>query len=159
MRILGIDPGVERVGIAVVEKSGGMKERIVYSECFKTAAALPHHERLSLIGQEVARVIAEYAPEALAIEKLYFEKNVTTAMFVAEARGVMLYEAARQALRVCEYTPMEIKVAVTGYGKSDKHAVMDMVGRLVALPERKMIDDEMDAVAIALTCFAHEKFI
>ncbi len=156
MRILGIDPGVERVGIAVIDKVAG-KEAYVFSECFKTSAKLSHAERLALIGAETARVIAEHAPEALAIEKLFFEKNTTTAMFVAEARGVIMYECARQGLKVYEYTPMEIKVAVTGYGKSDKTAIMQMVPRLIKLPVRKMIDDEVDAIACTLTCFAHER--
>ncbi len=157
MRILGIDPGVERIGIAVIEKTGP-KETYVFSECFKTSAQLPHAERLAAIGTEIARVVAEHAPVALAIEKLYFEKNVTTAMGVAEARGVALYECAKAGMRIHEYTPMQIKVAVTGYGKSDKAAIMQMVPRLIKLPERNMIDDEVDAIAIALTCFAHEKF-
>lgn len=157
MRILGIDPGVERVGIAVIEKSGA-KEQYVFSECFKTSAKLSHAERLALIGKEVAKVIADHNPKALAIEKLFFEKNTTTAMAVAEARGVMLYEAAQKGLRIFEYTPMEIKVAVTGYGKSDKTAIMAMVPRLMQLPTRKMIDDEVDAIACAITCFAHERF-
>ena len=156
MRILGIDPGVERVGIAVIDKVGG-KEAYVFSECFKTSAKLSHAERLALIGAEVARVIKEYAPLALSIEKLFFQTNVTTAMSVAEARGVIMYECARQGLKACEYTPMEIKVAVTGYGKSDKTAIMQMVPRLIKLPERKMIDDEVDAIACALTAYAHER--
>ena len=156
MRVLGIDPGVERVGIAVVDKIGG-KEAYVYSECFKTSAKLAHAERLALIGEEIARVIREHAPLALSIEKLFFQTNVTTAMFVAEARGVIMYECARQGLKVYEYTPMEIKVAVTGYGKSDKMAIMQMVPRLLKLPARKMIDDEVDAIAAALTCYAHER--
>lgn len=156
MRILGIDPGVERVGIAVIEKTG-TKETYVFSECFKTSSKLAHAERLALIGEEIAKIVADYSPSALAIEKLYFEKNTTTAMFVAEARGVVLYECAKRGMSVYEYTPMEIKVAVTGYGKSDKSAIMMMVPRLIRLPERKMIDDEVDAIAVALTCFAHEK--
>lgn len=157
MRILGIDPGVERVGIAVVEKTGA-KETYVFSECFKTPAKLAHAERLALIGTEIARVIAEHAPKALAIEKLFFEKNVTTGMSVAEARGVILYECAKSGLAAYEYGPMEIKIAVTGYGKSDKTAIMQMVPKLIRLPDRKMIDDEVDAIAAALTCFAHERF-
>lgn len=156
MRILGIDPGVERVGIAIIEKVGG-KEAYIFSECFKTSAKLTHAERLALIGEEIARVVREHTPKALAIEKLFFEKNTTTAMYVAEARGVIMYECARQGLPAYEYTPMEIKVAVTGYGKSDKTAIMQMVPRLIKLPTRKMIDDEVDAIACALTCFAHER--
>ena len=157
MRILGIDPGIERVGIAVIEKIGG-KDAFVFSECFKTSAKLSHSERLALIGEEMEKVIREHAPTALSIEKLFFETNTTTAMGVAEARGVMLYECAKQKLAVYEYTPLQIKVAVTGYGKSDKRAIMNMVPKLIRLPERKMIDDEVDAIAAALTCFAHERF-
>ena len=157
MRIIGIDPGVERIGIAVIEKNGS-KETYLYSECFKTSAKLPHSERLLLLGTELARVITEWQPQGIAIEKLFFEKNVTTAMTVSEARGVLLYEGCRSHLRVFEYTPNEIKVAVTGYGKSDKQAIMQMVPKLIKLPERKMIDDEVDAIAVALTCFAHERF-
>ncbi len=158
MRIIGIDPGIERVGIAVIEKIAG-KETYLFSECFKTSAKLSHAERLALIGAEIERSIEEWQPSGMAIEKLFFEKNTTTAMGVAEARGVMLYEGARKNLSVYEYTPLEIKVAVTGYGKSDKRGVMDMVPRLIKLPTRKMIDDEVDAIAVALTCFAHEKNI
>lgn len=157
MRILGIDPGIERVGIAIVDKTAG-KETWVYSECFKTSPKLSHAERLALIGIQLQKIIAEYSPKAMAIEKLFFETNTKTAMTVAEARGVMLYCAASSELQIFEYTPLQIKVAVTGYGKSDKTAIMAMVPRLVKLPERKMIDDEVDAIAIALTAFAHERF-
>ncbi|MEI8130319.1 MAG: crossover junction endodeoxyribonuclease RuvC [bacterium] len=156
MRILGIDPGIERVGIAIVERVNG-KETHLYSACFKTSSKLAHAERLALIGEELERVIAEWSPNGVAIEKLYFETNTKTAMSVAEARGVMLYSGARAKLALYEYTPLQIKVAVTGYGKSDKHAIMDMVPRLIKLPNRPMIDDEVDAIAIALTCFAYEK--
>lgn len=156
MKILGIDPGIERVGIAVLEKVGN-KEVFLFSECFKTSAKLSHAERLHLIGTEMLAVITEWKPNAMAIEKLFFETNTKTAMSVAEARGVMMYSAAAANLSIHEYTPLEIKVAVTGYGKSDKKAIMDMVPRLIKVPERKMIDDEVDAIAVALTCFAHEK--
>ena len=156
MKILGIDPGIERVGIAVIEKTGG-KEIYLFSECFKTSAKLSHAERLANISDEISQVLSEWQPSALAIEKLFFEKNTTTAMGVAEARGVMLAECAKRGLRIYEYTPMEIKVAVTGYGKSDKTGVMHMVPKLIKLPEKKMIDDEVDAIAVALTCFAHER--
>ncbi len=165
MRIIGIDPGIERVGIAVIEKIGG-KETYLFSECFKTSAKLSHYERLRLIGEEISRLITTYNPDGLAIEKLFFETNTKTAMVVAEARGMMLYVCALAKLSIFEYTPLEIKVAVTGYGKSDKHAVMHMVPKLIKLPERTdstnspqvMIDDEVDAIAVALTCFAYQKF-
>ncbi|MEI6316584.1 MAG: crossover junction endodeoxyribonuclease RuvC [bacterium] len=157
MKILGIDPGIERVGIAVVEKING-KEHYLFSECFKTSAKLSHYERLLLIGREISEVIAKYNPDALAIEKLFFETNTKTAMSVAEARGMMLYVCTNANLKIFEYTPLEIKVAVTGYGKSNKHGVMHMVPKLIKLPDRNMIDDEVDAIAIVLTCFAYQKF-
>lgn len=156
MKIIGIDPGIERIGIAVIERIAG-KETFLFSECFKTSAKLSHIERLHLLGDEVARVISEWNPDAMAIEKLFFETNTKTAMTVAEARGVILYEGAQARLVVHEYTPLEIKAAVTGYGKSDKRAIMDMVPRLIKLPTRPMIDDEVDAIAVALTAFAYTK--
>ena len=165
MIILGIDPGIERVGIAVVEKING-KEVYLYSECFKTSSKLSHPERLKLIGEEMTMVIKKYKPDALAIEKLFFETNTKTAMSVAEARGMMLYVCSLANLSIFEYTPLQIKVAVTGYGKSDKTGIMHMVPMLIKLPDRTdskgspqaMIDDEVDAIAIALTCSAYEKF-
>lgn len=156
MIILGIDPGIERVGIAVIERVAG-KETYLFSECFKTSSKLSHSDRLFLAGEEIAKIISEYKPDGIAIEKLFFETNTKTAMVVAEARGVILYEGARAKLSIYEYTPLEIKVAVTGYGKSDKRAIMDMVPRLIKLPTRKMIDDEVDAIAVALTAFAYVK--
>lgn len=156
MIVIGIDPGIERVGIAVVERTSG-KETFLFSECFKTSAKLSHSARLLLIGEELQKIIDEWKPKAFAVEKLFFETNTKTAMAVAEARGVMLFKAEENNLSIFEYTPLQIKVAVTGYGKSDKKAIMDMVPRLLKLPSRKMIDDEVDAIAIALTCFAHEK--
>ncbi len=158
MIIIGIDPGVERIGVAVLEKSAGKKESVLFSECFKTSPQLKQSERLHLIGEEIRAVIKKWKPEALAIEKLYFETNAKTAMNVAEARGVIVYEGSRAKLPILEYTPLEIKVAVTGYGKSDKRAVMDFVPKLVTLPDRKMIDDEVDAIAIGLTAFASRRF-
>lgn len=159
MRILAIDPGYERIGIAILEKERGQKEFLVYSDCFKTSAKLSFAERLGMIGAEIARIVTKYKPEALAIEKLYFAKNQTTAMGVAEARGVIIYEASQAGLQVYEYTPMEIKVAVTGYGKATKNDVLAMTGKLIVLPNvKKVIDDEIDAIAIGLTCFAREKF-
>ena len=156
MRVLAIDPGFERIGIAVIERDEKTrKEKLIHSECFKTKSALPFPERLSLIGGKIGETIKEFEPDALAIEKLYFETNQKTAMGVSEARGVMVYEAARKGLPVYEYTPLEIKVAVTGYGKATKEQVGGMVGKLIALPQKISSDDEMDSIACGLTCLAH----
>jgi crossover junction endodeoxyribonuclease RuvC len=155
MKILAIDPGYERVGIAVLEKIPGIqKEILLYSDCFKTDKALSLNERIFLIGKEVERIIDLYKPTICSIEKLFFTSNQKTAMGVAEARGVCIYSAMRNNLIVLEYTPLEIKQAVAGYGKADKTQVHDMVRQLIQLPPKKYIDDEIDAIAIGLTGFA-----
>ncbi len=158
MRIIAIDPGYERLGIAVIEKLPRQKETLVYSDCFKTSAKLPHHERLGLIGAEIARIIGEYAPQALCLENLFFSSNKKSAITVAEARGVILYQAATNRLPVYEYGPGQIKVAVTGYGASDKEQVIAMVSRLIKIDKDIRHDDEYDAIAVGLTCFAIERF-
>jgi len=155
MKIISIDPGYERVGIAVLEKTNS-KEAVIYSDCFKTKSELSLNERVSLIGKEIERIINEFKPEALAIEKLFFTTNQKTAMGVSEARGVIINEAQKMGLKIFEYTPLQVKIAVTGYGKSDKKAVMTMVKKLIQKPDL-VSDDETDAIAIGLTCFASRK--
>ncbi|HEY0907731.1 MAG TPA: crossover junction endodeoxyribonuclease RuvC [Candidatus Paceibacterota bacterium] len=158
MRIISIDPGYERLGIAVIERNPREKETLLYSDCFKTSAKLPHSERLGLIGTEIARVIAEFQPNALALETLFFSSNKTTAITVAEARGVILYQAAIHKLQAYEYGPGQIKVAVTGYGKSEKDQIIAMIPRLIRIEKAIKHDDEYDAIAVGLTCFATERF-
>src|SRR3989338_5010561 len=158
MRILGIDPGFERLGIAVLEKNKNDKERMIFSECFKTSAKLPFAERLNLIGQEIKKVVKEYKSEVLAIETLFLNTNQKTVMRVAEARGVVMYEAAQAGLKIFEATPLQIKIATTGYGRADKTQVMKMIQILVEIEEKKTSDDELDAIATALTAFAHLHF-
>jgi crossover junction endodeoxyribonuclease RuvC len=158
MRIIAIDPGYERLGIAIVEKKPREKEVLLYSDCFKTDKKLAHSERLGLIGAEIERMIGEFEPESLALETLFFSTNTKTAISVAEARGVILYSAAKHGLPVYEYGPGQIKVAVTGYGKSDKEQIIAMIPRLVRIEKTIKHDDEYDAIAVGLTCFATEKF-
>jgi crossover junction endodeoxyribonuclease RuvC len=157
MIILAIDPGYERLGIAVLEKSPKQKEILLHSECFKTSAKIPHHERLTLIGKKIKEIIKKFSPEVLATEKLFFSKNQKTALLVAEARGVILYSASSAGLEVFEYTPACIKIAVTGYGKSEKRQIIDMVKKLIVVPKNENSDDEFDAIAIGLTHFAIAK--
>lgn len=166
MRILGIDPGYERLGIAVLEKlhyakTPRDKEKVIFSECFKTSAKLEFSERLKLIGEEIIKIIKKYKPEILSIETLFLNTNQKTAMRVAEARGVVIYEAANAGMKVFEATPLQIKIAVTGYGKATKEQMVKMVKMLVNVDklkthatERQASDDELDAIAIALTAFA-----
>jgi crossover junction endodeoxyribonuclease RuvC len=159
MKIIGIDPGYERVGIAVLEKNKtDRKENVLYSNCFKTNAKLALDERIFLIGKEIEKVIKEFSPEVMAIEKLFFENNAKTAMGVSEARGAIVFVAQNLGLKVLQYTPLQIKSAVTGYGKADKNAVHMMVHKLVTLPKTVKQDDEIDAVAVAITGFATERF-
>jgi len=154
MRIISIDPGYERLGVAIIERLPRQKEVLLFSECFKTSAKLPHHERLTLIGNHIKEVISKYQPEALATEKLFFSNNQKTAMTVAEARGVILYAASSSELTVFEYSPADIKIAVTGYGKSEKNQVISMVKKLITVDKETNSDDEFDAIAIGLTHFA-----
>ena len=163
MRILGIDPGFERLGIAILEKNkNDKKERVLFSECFKTSAKLEFSERLHLIGMEVKRVIKKYKPEVLSVETLFLNTNHKTVMRVAEARGVAIYEATRAGLKIFEASPTQIKIATTGYGRASKEEIIKMVKILVEIDNSKTrqkngqeSDDELDAVAIALTAFAH----
>lgn len=154
MIILGIDPGYDRLGIAVIEKSAGMREQVLHSDCFQTSSKDPIYERFQRIGGEVARLLDRYAPDALAIETLFITKNQKTAMRVSEARGIVIYEAGKHGVPVYEYGPMEIKMAVTGDGSSDKDRIIRMVHMLVSVPDKKTVDDEYDALAVALTCSA-----
>ncbi len=158
MKILAIDPGFERVGIAILEKTNSKKDLLVYSSCFKTKANIPFSERIKNIGLEIEKIIKKYKPEILAIEKLYFTTNQKTVMGVSEARGVIIYVASKNNLVIYEYTPPQIKVAVTGYGKANKENVMSMVPKLIEIKEKINSDDELDAIAIGLTCLACEKF-
>ena len=156
MRILGIDPGFERLGIAILEKNkNDKKERVLFSECFKTSPKLEFSERLKLIGEEVRAVIKKYKPEFVSIETLFLTTNHKTVMRVAEARGVVIYEASRAGLGVFEVSPPQIKIATTGYGKSDKAQMIKMVKILVDIDNSKKSDDELDAIAIAITGLAH----
>ena len=156
MIVIAIDPGYERLGVAILEKGTG-KETLIFSDCLKTDPKLPHEERLKIIGTGINSLIKKYEPEALAIETLFFKTNAKTAMKVSEARGVILYEAAKNNLKVSEFTPLQIKVAVTGYGKSDKDQVTMMVQKLIKITAPIKYDDEYDAIAVGLTFFAYSR--
>lgn len=150
--ILGIDPGYDRIGIAVIKKEKG-KDILLHSECFETSSELPHFERLFLIGKKIEKIIKKYKPEVMGIETLLWSKNTKTAMGVAEARGVILAEAAAHKLFIKEFNPNQIKLTITGYGKSDKKQIISMIEKLLKLKKshRLRFDDEFDAIAVALT--------
>ncbi|MDQ3089715.1 MAG: crossover junction endodeoxyribonuclease RuvC [bacterium] len=152
--VLAIDPGFDRIGVAVLEKQ--TKEVVLFSECISTSPKDTHESRLEKIGLRVREIIIEWNPRDLAIEKLFFNQNTTSALKVAEARGVILYEASLGGLEIFEYSPQAIKIAVTGYGKASKSQVESMVEKLVVLKDnKKRLDDEMDAIALGITHLAH----
>ena len=157
MIILGIDPGYDRIGIAIIEKPKKGKEVVVYSSCLQTSPKKTIYQRFAEIGEEICRVLDEFQPNALAIETLFITKNQKTAMRVSEARGIIIYEAIRRNIPVYEYSPMQIKSSITGDGTSDKTRILKMLNLLVILPKREALDDEYDAIAVALTHLASHK--
>jgi crossover junction endodeoxyribonuclease RuvC len=153
-RVIGIDPGYERCGFAVLEKGLQQRDILLFSECFRTSASLPFVERLCLIGAELERLVDVYEPTICALEKLYFTSNQKTGMHVAEVRGVLLFIAARACLTITEYGPGEVTAAVAGDGRGDKRQVMAMVRHLIQIDKEIKYDDEFDAIAVALTARA-----
>ncbi len=157
MRVIAVDPGYDRLGIAVMEKENN-QEKLLFSTCIQTNKKDPLPQRIMEMGLEFEKLVNEYEPNILAIETLFFNKNQKTALQVAEARGVIIYIGKKKDCLIREFGPKEVKVAVTGYGASDKKAVMDMLKRLISdLPE-KALDDEYDAIAVATTALAHERY-
>ena len=154
--VLAIDPGFDRVGMAVLNKEG-----LLYSHCIETNRQSQHEKRLLEIGNAVRDIIRKWGPTSLAIESLFFNQNTTNALKVSEARGVIMYEAERAGLEIFEYSPQAIKIAVTGYGKAGKIQVESMVKKLVNLPKKssKRLDDEVDAIALGITHLASKRSI
>lgn len=157
MVTISIDPGYERIGIAVIQKEGGKKEELLFSECFKTNPKEKLHERIFLAGQEIEKIITLYKPERFAIENVFHTNNTKTVLGVAEARGVFMFIAKKHNLTISEYTPLQIKNAVTGYGKATKDQVYTMVKKLISLPASVKQDDEIDAIAVGITDLASAK--
>jgi crossover junction endodeoxyribonuclease RuvC len=156
MRVIGIDPGYGRCGVAVVDKESG-KEKLVFSTCIETSATQEFPDRLAAVVRECEKLIREYKPDAIALEKLFITKNQKTAMRVAEARGALISAAAQAGIPVFEYTPGEVKSASTGNGRADKEAVMKMLHALVSIREGVRHDDEYDAIAVGITHLARAR--
>lgn len=157
MCVLGVDPGYDRIGIAIISGTKGAEQHI-YSDCITTNPKDSFEDRLFALGTRLAALIAEYQPTVLAIENTFFNTNKTTAIKVSEARGVILYEARRADLEIFEYSPPQIKLAITGHGHADKTQITTMIGHLITIPEKlDRLDDEYDAIAVALTHNAIQK--
>ncbi len=149
MRILGVDPGTALTGFGIIdyEKTG---TQLVAGGVIRTPAKQELAKRLATIFQEMSSLIKEYRPEQVAVEHLYFASNVSTAMSVSQARGVVLLCAAQAKLPISEYTPLQVKQAVTGYGRAEKKQIQEMVRTLLGLKELPKPDDAADAIAIAI---------
>lgn len=151
LTILGIDPGFDRLGCAILKKQKG-KNILKYSACVSSDPKNNYEKRLLFLGKELKKIILRYKPDAAVVEKLFFSKNQKTAIRVAEARGMIIFLLASQNIPLTEMAPSEIKTAVTGYGKADKNQVRKMVQLILKLPVLPKYDDETDAIAAALAC-------
>ena len=149
MRILGIDPGIAIVGFGLIESNRGSVRMLQYG-AVTTEAGLPLATRLVQIENDMTALISQLKPDEIAVEELFFSKNITTGIAVAHGRGVILCTAERLGVPIFEYTPMQVKQAVAGYGLADKKQVMDMTKRLLKLKAVPKPDDAADALAIAI---------
>ena len=153
MRILAIDPGYDRLGLAVVEGTAS-RPIVVWSDCILPPKGT-QEDRLSYIYNAIEEAVTTYKPTMSALEGLFFSTNKKTAIKVAESRGAILSALGAHALVVQEYAPGTIKVAVTGNGRADKKAIARMIPLLVSIPVNKRFDDELDAIAVGITALSH----
>lgn len=155
MRVISIDPGYGRCGVAVIDGSATSQTHI-YSDCIETDSSSDFFDRLHRIANTINELITEHKPDAVAIEKLFFNQNTTTAMKVAQVKGAIAEVAKNNSLPIHEYSPQKIKAAVAGHGSAKKKQVMAMTQQLVSIPDSAQYDDEYDAIAVGITCLAHE---
>jgi len=153
MIVIGVDPGLARLGYGVIKAKRDGVAPLTYG-CIQTPATMPAGERLLAIYDGLAALFVQYPPDCIAVEKLFFTKNVTSAMSVAEVRGVLLLAAEQRGIPVTEYTPNQVKQAITGSGKADKRQVQEMICRLLHLDAVPRPDDAADGLSIAL-CHIH----
>ena len=149
--ILGLDPGTATVGYGVVVSDGSLVKHIAHG-CIVTSKDLPMPTRLNQIAKQLRELLRQYKPDIVGVEQLYFAKNVTTAMTVAQARGVLVQTVANLGIPVENYTPLQVKQAITGYGRADKVQMQKMIKMILGLKEVPHPDDAADAVAVAITC-------
>ncbi|OBR65803.1 crossover junction endodeoxyribonuclease RuvC [Paenibacillus oryzae] len=153
MRVLGIDPGIAIAGFGFIDKEGHKLTPVQYG-AIQTEAKTPPEQRLQQIYESACALMDRYKPDSVAVEKLFFNRNVTTAFAVGQARGVIILAAAQRGLPVAEYTPLQVKQAVVGYGKAEKRQVQEMVKMFLKLSAIPKPDDVADALAVAI-CHAH----
>jgi crossover junction endodeoxyribonuclease RuvC len=157
MKIIAIDPGYDRVGVAIIEKIGTERELLHFSTCITTDRKSGFYERLEYIQKELEQIIIQHNPEILVMEELYFAKNTTTALKVAEARGIISGTAISKNITVEEIHPNHVKIAITGHGAAKKEDILFMLPKLITIDTKNKLDDELDAVAIGIAFLAHYK--
>jgi crossover junction endodeoxyribonuclease RuvC len=157
MRIIGLDPGTATTGYGIIDTEGGRFQMVVFG-VFSTPAQDSTPSRLQSIFNQLNEVLATYRPESAAVEQVFFGRNITTAISVGQARGVMLLALANAGIPVSEYSPPKVKEAVTGYGKAEKAQVQMMVRHLLDLEEAPRPDDAADALAVAITHSQYLRF-
>ncbi len=157
MRIIGIDPGYAIIGFGVLEYRGGLDFAVVDFGAITTPADIPFNDRLKMIYDDMTQVLETYKPDQMGIEKLYFNTNETTAISVAQARGVTLLPAIQRGIKICEYTPLQVKLSITGYGRAEKKQVQEMTRQILHLSKIPKPDDVADALGIAI-CHGHTAF-
>lgn len=156
--VLGIDPGTAITGYGIVAETRTGDYELLACGVLRTQAGQPMPLRLLEISQDIKALIAEFRPDEMSIEKLFFGRNVTTAITVGQARGVILVAAAEVGLQVAEYTPAEVKQAITGYGNADKRQMQEMVQQILQLAHPPTPDDAADGVAVAICHLQHSRY-
>lgn len=151
MRILGIDPGTATTGFAILENKGKSFKLLDYGY-IHTHKGFKNHERLNQIAKDIEEIVKKWKPDKASIEKIFFNKNIKTAISVAEARGVIMQHVSSKGVEISEFSPSQIKIAVCGTGRADKKSVQKMVKLIMNLQETPKPDDTADAIAIAICC-------
>ncbi len=152
MIIIGIDPGTATTGYGVIEKLNGEDIRFLDCGCIKTLPSLNQGERLKIINEELDKIILKYNPQFVAVESLYFFKNLKTAMPVSQAKGVILFTIAKNNIPILEFTPLQVKMTIVGYGRAEKKQVQKMIQSFLKLDSLPKEDDASDALGVALCC-------
>ncbi|HSW36167.1 MAG TPA: crossover junction endodeoxyribonuclease RuvC [Candidatus Limnocylindrales bacterium] len=158
MRVIGIDPGIAITGYSVIEECGS-GPRLINSGCIFTSQELSAASRLAAIHDRILELISAHTPQAMVVEKIFFSKNVRTAFQVGEARGVIILAAAKSNLELYEYTPLQVKQAVAGYGNAEKAQIQKVVQILLGLAKPPAVDDEADAMAVALCYLQNRRWL
>lgn len=151
MKILGIDPGIAIIGVGLIDYQNKKASLCAY-DCLRTKKSADAAQRLADLFDELSKLLKKYRPDLIAVEEIFFFKNLKTVIGVSQARGVILLAAAKQKIKICEFTPLQVKQALTGYGRAEKKQIQQMVKNILSLKEIPRPDDAADALAIAICC-------